>query len=37
VNRATGEPFTIEFLGFDPSFERYVLPYKQSLERLGIA
>ena len=36
VNAKTGEPFAVEFLGFDPSFERYVLPYKQSLERLGI-
>ena len=33
---STGEPLTVEFLGFDPSFERYVLPYKQALERLGI-
>jgi microcin C transport system substrate-binding protein len=26
----------VEFLGFDPSLERYVLPYKQALERIGI-
>ncbi|HEX2727706.1 MAG TPA: extracellular solute-binding protein, partial [Beijerinckiaceae bacterium] len=36
VNKATGEPLTVEFLGFDPSLERYVLPYKQALERIGI-
>jgi len=36
VHAKTGEPLTVEFLGFDPSFERYVLPYKQALERLGI-
>jgi microcin C transport system substrate-binding protein len=36
VNAKTGEPLTVEFLGFDPSFERYVLPYKQALERLGV-
>ncbi|WP_188611499.1 extracellular solute-binding protein [Chelatococcus reniformis] len=34
---AAGEPFTVEFLGFDPSSERFLLPYKASLERLGIA
>lgn len=31
-----GEPFTIEFLMFEPSFERIVLPYIRRLERLGI-
>jgi microcin C transport system substrate-binding protein len=36
VNKTTGEPFTLEFLGFDSSSERYVLPYKQALERIGI-
>ena len=36
VHAKTGEPLAVEFLGFDPSFERYVLPYKQALERLGI-
>jgi len=33
---AKGEAFTVEFLGYDPSSERYVLFYKPSLERLGI-
>jgi microcin C transport system substrate-binding protein len=37
VNAATGEPFTVEFLASDPSTERFVLFYKPSLERLGIA
>ncbi len=36
VHAKTGEALSVEFLGFDPSFERYVLPYKQALERLGI-
>nr|WP_323054755.1 extracellular solute-binding protein [Roseibium sp. DSM 29163] len=36
VNRATGEPFTIEFVDNDPNSERYVLPYAQNLKRLGI-
>jgi microcin C transport system substrate-binding protein len=36
VNAKTGEPFTIEFLGYDPNGERYALFYKPSLERLGI-
>jgi microcin C transport system substrate-binding protein len=36
VNTRTGEPLTVEFLGFDASQERYVLAYKQALERLGI-
>jgi microcin C transport system substrate-binding protein len=26
----------VEILGFDPSLERYALPYKQALERIGI-
>ncbi|MCS0494814.1 extracellular solute-binding protein [Ancylobacter sp. MQZ15Z-1] len=33
---AQGEPFTIEFLLASPAFERVVLFYKPSLERLGI-
>jgi microcin C transport system substrate-binding protein len=37
VNSKTGEPFTIEFLGHRPSFERIFMFYKRSLERLGIA
>ena len=36
VNAKTGEHLTVEFLGFDPTTERYVLFYKPSLERLGI-
>jgi microcin C transport system substrate-binding protein len=36
VNKATGEPFTVEFLTYDSTFERYALPYKQALERIGI-
>ena len=36
VHTATGEPLTIEFLLANPSYERVVLFYKQSLERLGI-
>jgi microcin C transport system substrate-binding protein len=36
VNAQTGEPFSIEFLTYDPSSERFVLFYKPSLERLGI-
>jgi microcin C transport system substrate-binding protein len=37
VNGKTGEPFTIEFLADDPSFERVFLFYKPSLDRLGVA
>jgi microcin C transport system substrate-binding protein len=37
VNAKTGEPYTVEFLTNDPSFERVLLFYKPSLERLGIA
>ena len=36
VNAKTGEPFTVEFLAADPSFERVFLFYKPSLDRLGI-
>jgi len=36
VNSKTGEPFTVEFLAEDPSFERVFLFYKPSLDRLGI-
>jgi microcin C transport system substrate-binding protein len=36
VSRRTGEPFAVEFLGYDQSLERFVLPYKQSLERIGV-
>ena len=36
VDTATGEPLTIEFLLANPAYERVVLFYKESLERLGI-
>ncbi len=36
VNAKTGEPYTVEFLADDPSFERVFLFYKPSLDRLGI-
>ena len=32
---STGEPFTIEFLYFEPAFERIIAPYARNLERLG--
>ncbi len=32
----TGEPFAVEFLAEDPSFERIFLFYKPSLDRLGV-
>lgn len=34
---ARGEPFRMEFLGYSPTDERYMLPYRQMLERIGIA
>ncbi|MFZ2075360.1 MAG: extracellular solute-binding protein, partial [Xanthobacteraceae bacterium] len=37
VNAKTGEPYAIEFLTEDPSFQRVFLFYKPSLDRLGIA
>jgi microcin C transport system substrate-binding protein len=36
VNAKTSEPYTVEFLADDPSFERVFLFYKPSLDRLGI-
>ena len=36
VNKQNGEPLRVEFLGFDSTSERYVLPYRQALERIGI-
>jgi microcin C transport system substrate-binding protein len=36
VDTKTGEPFSVELLAEDPSFERVFLFYKPSLERLGI-
>jgi microcin C transport system substrate-binding protein len=37
VNAKTGEPYAIEFLAEDPSFQRVFLFYKPSLDRLGVA
>jgi len=37
VDSKTGAPFTMELLNADPSFERVMLFFKPSLERLGIA
>jgi microcin C transport system substrate-binding protein len=36
VDAKTGEPFSVELLVQDPSFERIMLFYKPSLERIGI-
>ncbi|MCB8839704.1 extracellular solute-binding protein [Aurantimonas sp. VKM B-3413] len=36
VNSKTGEPFTIEMLGDDPSDNRVLEPFARNLERLGI-
>jgi microcin C transport system substrate-binding protein len=36
VNAKTGEPYAVEFLTDDPSFERVFLFYKPSLDRLGV-
>jgi microcin C transport system substrate-binding protein len=36
VNEKTGQPFTIEYLFRDPNFERVILPYQQTLKRIGI-
>ena len=33
---AKGEPFNVEFLIDDPSFERIVAPYVQNLQRIGV-
>lgn len=37
VNAKTGEPFSVEFLAQDPATQRFVLFYKPSLERIGMA
>jgi microcin C transport system substrate-binding protein len=37
VHAETGQPLTLEFLGFQPTDERYVLPYQQALARIGVA
>lgn len=36
VNEKTGEPFTIEYLGYSDTTNRYVLPWKQDLAKIGI-
>jgi microcin C transport system substrate-binding protein len=36
VNAKTGEPMNVEFLNDQPDFERVILFFKTSLERLGI-
>ena len=36
VNVKTGEPLSVEFLLADPTYERFVLFYQDSLQRLGI-
>ena len=36
VNAATGEAMTIEFLYFEPTFERIYAAFARSLERLGV-
>ena len=36
VNEASGEPMTVEFLYFEPTFERIYAVYARSLERLGV-
>ncbi len=36
VDSKTGEPYAVEFLAEDPSFERVFLFYKPSLDRLGV-
>ncbi|WP_226573258.1 extracellular solute-binding protein [Acuticoccus sediminis] len=36
VNVETGQPFVIDFVDNSPASERYVLPYANSLKRIGI-
>ncbi|WP_416897999.1 MAG: extracellular solute-binding protein [Minwuia sp.] len=36
LKNADGEVFTIEFLSYQPTFDRIIGPYAQNLERLGI-
>ncbi len=36
VNDKTGEPFVVEYLDYSDVNSRFVLPYAQSLERIGI-
>ncbi len=35
-HEATGETLVVEYLNYDTGFDRIVLPYKQSLARIGI-
>jgi microcin C transport system substrate-binding protein len=37
VQKGSGEPFRVEILGYDQNTERFVLPYKAALERIGMA
>jgi microcin C transport system substrate-binding protein len=37
VSKATGAPFSIEYLGYDPASERFLVPYESALKRIGIA
>ena len=37
VNGETGEPMTVEFLYFEPTFERIYAAFGRSLERLGVS
>ncbi|MCJ2010007.1 extracellular solute-binding protein [Methylobacterium sp. J-092] len=36
VNKATGEPLTVEFLEFQNTFERVILPFSAQLKLIGI-
>jgi microcin C transport system substrate-binding protein len=36
ISKTTGEPLVVEFLSYDASFERFVLPYAQALARIGV-
>jgi microcin C transport system substrate-binding protein len=36
VNAKTGEPYAVEFLADEPTFERIFLFYKRALDRLGV-
>ncbi|WP_244471662.1 extracellular solute-binding protein [Methylobacterium sp. ARG-1] len=36
VNKATGEPLTVEFLEFQNAFERVILPFAAQLKLIGI-
>jgi microcin C transport system substrate-binding protein len=36
VHVESGRPLTVEFLGYQPTDERHVLPYQQALARIGV-